>query len=285
MPAQHTPTVSVVMPVYNGQRFLAEAIDSVLNQTFTDFEFIIVNDCSSDDSLAILESYARQDSRITIITNDQNLGESGSANVGVTHTRGRYIARVDQDDISDPTRFAKQVDFLDAHPDYIVVGTQAEIIDEHGATTGHKLFPETHEELFKEFGNFHPMLHPSIMVRKSLLPDPTKLWTNSISSADDYMSLFTLIMVGKFANLPEKLVRYRIHFDNNGIKNYRSIFNNIVRIKIYAIRELGYPLSPKMAILLVLQIIFVYTIPESLSIKLYMVLRGMIPLSKVFAKS
>ncbi|MGD9129292.1 MAG: glycosyltransferase [Candidatus Woesebacteria bacterium] len=275
-------TISVIMPVFNGARFLAEAIESILKQSFKDFELIIVNDASTDNSEKIIKSFLKKDKRIKLLNNKQNLGESASANVGFKAAQAKYIARMDQDDIAHPDRFAKQVYFLDHNPDHILVATQGHIIDENKQVVGHKLFPLDHETIYKEYGNFHPILHPSIMVRRSLLPDQKKLWTDQLSSADDYMTLFTLLMNGKFANLPEKLIYYRLHSNNNSMKNVRAKFINSLRVRYYAIRDLGYPVNIKMLILMLMQSAYILFLPEWLSIGTYLVLKGMKPFDLAF---
>ena len=117
------PKISVVMAVYNGERHLREAIDSILNQTFADFEFVIIDDASTDRSGRILQEYAGKDKRIVIIGNETNMGLSKSLNKGIRLTKGEYIARMDADDISFPDRFEKQVKFLDDHNDIGILGT------------------------------------------------------------------------------------------------------------------------------------------------------------------
>src|SRR5687768_10604451 len=126
------PSISVLMSVYNGARYLSQSIESILAQTFSDFEFIIIDDCSSDSTPQILNEYARQDSRIRIIRNSENKGLTASLNIGLTQAQGRYIARQDADDISLPQRFEKQIHYLEAHPETIVVSSNIGIIDNTG---------------------------------------------------------------------------------------------------------------------------------------------------------
>ena len=126
------PKISVVMPVYNGEKYLREAIESILDQTYQDFEFIMVNDASTDGSGSILSEFANLDQRIRILTNESNLGIAGATNRGIAQARGEYIALMDQDDISLPERFEKQVEFLSNHPDISVLGTNSIILEEDG---------------------------------------------------------------------------------------------------------------------------------------------------------
>ncbi len=131
------PKVSVIMSVYNGDKYLREAIESILNQTFTDFEFIIVNDGSTDNSLEIIESY--DDERIKTINNKKNIGLTKSLNKALKFAKGKYIARQDADDVSLPNRFEKQVEYLDSHPEVALVGTSVYLIDENGKIIGKRI--------------------------------------------------------------------------------------------------------------------------------------------------
>jgi glycosyltransferase involved in cell wall biosynthesis len=136
----NNPKISVIMSVYNGERYLREAIESILGQTFTDFEFIIVNDASTDSSPEIMRSY--DDSRIRIIKNGTNIGLTRSLNAALEQARGELIARQDDDDISLPERFEKQLQYFAEHPETAVLGTSIYIIDEDGRRRGKRILPE-----------------------------------------------------------------------------------------------------------------------------------------------
>jgi len=205
------PKVSVIMPVYNGSKYLTEAIDSILRQTFNDFEFLIVDDGSSDNSLEIIRSY--QDPRIRVIQNPQNLGISASLNNGIFAAQGEYIARMDCDDISLGDRFQKQIDFLDSHPEVIIVGSNMNII---GSLFNQKLrYPLTHDDIVNSMLTSNPMGHPSVMFRRV---DVSKLggyrsmkeW-NKVSTEDYDLWLRMVAANYRLANLPECLMNYRIH--------------------------------------------------------------------------
>src|SRR6478609_8869067 len=124
------PKVSVIMSVYNGARYLKEAVDSILGQTFTDFEFLIVDDCSNDNSPHILKEYAEKDKRIRLIANEFNLGLTKNLNKMITESKGEYLARFDCDDVSLPNRFAAQVNYLDEHKNVALVSSWANSMNE-----------------------------------------------------------------------------------------------------------------------------------------------------------
>lgn len=269
-----TPLVSVIMPAHNADGFLKEAIKSILNQSFKDFELIIINDGSLDKTVKIARSFVKKDPRVKLISYRKNKGESVAANLGCAKSNGKYIARMDADDIAHRDRLAKQVAFLNSHLQYIVVGSQAHIIDEKNQIIGQKTFPCSHQDIYNYYGILHPMLHPSIMVRRSVLPDPKKLWANQAEPNDDYFTLFELLQYGKFANLSQKLISYRMHRDNKSMQNIKKKFLNSLKIRILAVRKFNYPLSLSMIIQAIIQAVVVLTLPEWVTVGLFMWLKG-----------
>ncbi len=205
------PAISVLMSVHNGERYLKESVESILTQTFTDFEFIIIDDASIDTTANILESFAQKDPRIIVIRNGQNLGLTKSLNKGLNLARAEYVARMDADDISLPERLQIQKDFLDHNPHIVCVGSSTIIIDEHSKKLGIKK-PPTNPELLR----FHMMLknqmtHSSVMFRKeSILSEGG--YNEQLPYTQDYDLWSRLLMAGKnMANIEEALVTYRSH--------------------------------------------------------------------------
>lgn len=201
------PKVSIIMPVYNGMPYLPLAIDSILNQAFSDFELIIINDCSTDGSMSYVESI--KDRRIVLIHNSDNLGITKTLREGINEARGTYIARLDADDIAYPQRLEKQVLFLDKNPSYGLIGTSYRSIDEAGATLGiRKVFTDDLEVRWKMLFK-SPFVHSSIMLRKAIIDSNNLNYEHSY--AEDY-HLWNLIM--KYTNaciLEEPLLDYRVH--------------------------------------------------------------------------
>ena len=132
----NNPVITVLMSAYNAEKYLREAIESILNQTFKDFEFIIINDCSTDKTKKIIEEYANKDARIKLINNATNLGLTKSLNIGLEEARGEYVARLDADDVSLSERLEKQLEFMNKNRDITLTGAWAEIIDEEGKAKG-----------------------------------------------------------------------------------------------------------------------------------------------------
>jgi len=167
--AKMNPIISVIMPVYNGEKFLQQAIDSILSQTFADFEFIIVNDGSIDSTKQILEK--NYDKRIIIIDNENNLGIIKSLNRGIQKARGKYIARMDADDISLPNRFQTQFDFLEKNKNVGICGTFIKVIDGYSKVQENIhnwVYSFNSKENYIHFLFNDPLAHPSIMGKKEL---------------------------------------------------------------------------------------------------------------------
>jgi glycosyltransferase involved in cell wall biosynthesis len=197
------------MAVYNGEKHLQKAVDSILNQTFKDFEFIIVNDGSTDSTPQLLASYAQKDHRIALIDNEKNLKLIRSLNRGLEHARGKYIARMDADDISLPTRFEKQVAFLDSHLEVGLIGAFPYNIKDSGKIIRLRTMPITDVEIRWQhlFGN--AFCHSSVMFRRKLL-QKTGLYDLQALHAEDYDLFSKMGLHSGFQNLPEPLVHYRV---------------------------------------------------------------------------
>ncbi len=216
---KESPIVSVVLPVYNGEKFLSEAIESVLNQTFGDFELVIINDGSTDSSLSIIQNFMSEDTRIKLIDRE-NKGLVTSLNEGIAIAKGQYIARMDADDICLPTRLSEQVSFLEKHPTVAVLGTQATMIDENGLKIG-SVRTLKYNYLIKGFCFFSsPFIHPSVMLNRHILSNHL-YYSSEYLHAEDYelWSRISLLNEMKFANLSQHLLKYRIVKNSISRKN------------------------------------------------------------------
>ncbi len=199
------------MPIYNCELYVAEAIESILNQTFADFEFLIIDDCSTDNSLKIAQSYT--DNRIKITTKDKNTGYTESLNYGIGIAKGKYIARMDGDDISFPERFAKQVSFLDENPNVILCGTLYQII---GNTKVSK-HPITHEEIKVTLISACCIAHPTVLIRKIVFDNYKVLYDVTKEPAEDYDLWSRLVFLGEMSNIGEVLLYYRVHSQQTSV--------------------------------------------------------------------
>lgn len=202
---EYRPQVSVIMPVFNGEKHLNEAVDSILDQTFREFEFIIINDGSVDNTSKILKTYS--DDRICIIQRE-NKGFAPSLNEAIQLSKGRYIARMDADDIALRNRLQLQFDFLESHPEIDIVGGQAYTIDGDGRITGEMRKPISRVNISKYIKYATPLCHPTYFVRKNVYEITNGYRT--VSPGEDYDFLLRafeqkIIM----ENLPEKILKYR----------------------------------------------------------------------------
>lgn len=204
------PPLSVLMPVYNAARYVAEATESILNQTFRDFEFVIIDDGSTDGSLDILRRYEQQDARIRLYSRE-NRGLVATLNEGIGYCRAPLIARMDADDISLPERFDKQVAFMAAHPEVVLCGTAILCIDEKNRHLRALAPPTTHEDIeAAHLEGSTCICHPSALLRRETVIDLGGYDENA-HLIEDYDLWLRLGEVGVLANLPEMLLRYREH--------------------------------------------------------------------------
>jgi glycosyltransferase involved in cell wall biosynthesis len=203
-----TPRITVAMSVYNNAPYLAHAIESIVAQTFTDFEFLIVDDGSTDDSAAIIERFARDDSRIRLIR-QRNAGLIASLNRIIGEARAPLIARMDGDDIALPERFERQLAFLDAHPDIGVLGTGCTCIDETGKPTIYKFDNVTSpEDVLADLKNGPPLCHPSVVMRRDAVR-AVGGYHRAYKHCEDYDLWLRLSEHVQMANLPDRLLLYR----------------------------------------------------------------------------
>lgn len=197
-----TTTISVIMGVYNGEKFLRLAIDSILKQTFSDLEFIVIDDASTDETSEILKSY--NDTRLIIVTNPENIGLTKSLNNALQIACGKYIARQDSDDMSMPTRLARQIEFMEQNPDIGLLGTWAVFFDENNRPIDDWLLPNQDIELRRnlQFGNV--FCHGSVLIRRSAL-EKSGYYREKFRYTQDYELWLRLSEVSQIANIKEKL--------------------------------------------------------------------------------
>lgn len=226
------PRLSVLMCVYNGDQFIEEAVQSILVQTYSSFEFIIVNDGSTDRSAEILSSFG--DPRMKIINNEVNRGLIRSLNIGLDAARGELIARMDADDISDPRRFEKQVAFFDNNSDVGVCGTWLKIIGEDDLYT----FPVSHDEIKVALLEYNPIAHPSVMFRTKVLKLSGSYYDIQFPGAEDYELWTRAIFTTRFANIGETLLLYRKHGNQVTQNKKEEVNGTSQKIKINLLKAL-----------------------------------------------
>ncbi|MBW1897872.1 MAG: glycosyltransferase [Deltaproteobacteria bacterium] len=229
------PKVTVLMPVYNGENYLREAIHSILIQTFTDFEFLIINDGSTDRSVEIIESFA--DSRLILINNEKKLKLIETLNRGLKRAQGEYLARMDCDDISSLERLERQVAFMDAHPDVGVLGTGFQLIDSEGKMINNPVhFPSMHKILQWCLNFFSPIVHPSVMMRRKVVLEAGG-YSREFIHAEDYELWCRLSRLTRLDNLQDALLSLRKHETNITGAHLEEHLKNAKKIRQLMISE------------------------------------------------
>lgn len=225
------PKITVLMPVYNGEKYLKEAIDSILNQTFTDFEFLIINDGSTDNSEEIIKSY--KDPRIKLIKNEENLGIIKTLNKGLDLAKGKYIIRMDADDISLSKRLSTQMRFMDKHPEIGISGTWAKIL---GGKNILKRFSDP-EKIKTNLLFGTSMIHPSVIMNREKINQYKLRYNENYKHSEDYELWTRATKYFPIININKVLLLYRVHDSNTGKLNLETLKLASTRIRKEQLKE------------------------------------------------
>ncbi|QEZ70105.1 glycosyltransferase family 2 protein [Paraclostridium bifermentans] len=233
------PETSIIMGVYNGSKYVERAIDSIINQTYKDWEFIICDDCSSDNTLDILEKYQKKDIRIKVFKNEKNLGLAATLNKCIEKSQGVYIARQDDDDISDYSRLEKEVNFLKENKEYSLVGSNAYLIDENEVIWGEwsNVEKPTKLDLIKGVC----FIHPTVVIKKEVITNLGCYDKNALR-VEDYDLWFKLYSKNyKGYNIQENLLTYSLNVNSYKKRKYIYRVNEFkVRLRGYHINKISY---------------------------------------------
>lgn len=208
MSSSTSVVVSVLLPVHNASAYVRRAIDSILAQTFRDFELIVIDDASTDGSAAVLDDL--HDQRIVRISFEKNRGIVDGLNSALNKVRGRYIARMDADDVAHSDRFQQQVEYLDRHPNTVVVGSWIQGFGDVRRQYIHR-YPATHDEILSCLLFESPFAHPAVMIRRTAIESLAQLYSPDFPYVEDWELWTRLIFSGEGANIPAPLLQYRIH--------------------------------------------------------------------------
>ena len=230
----HNPKISVVMPVYKGDEYLSEAVDSILNQTFSDFEFIIICDNPTNETKDILEKYQQSDSRIHVYYQERQ-GLVKSLNMGLEFARGKYIARMDADDISLPERLQIQYDFLETKPNIGLCGTW---IENFGQKSGIHQLPITNEDIKSKIFFGYAIAHPSVMIRKEII-DGAGGYNSHFNYIEDYELWTRICDITEVYNIPKILLQRRVHGGNITIGKQEKQFRLMREVHRRLILKIG----------------------------------------------
>lgn len=229
------PLVSVVMTVYNAADYLSEALDSLVFQTYPNLEFVIVDDGSTDKSWKIIQKYSRLDPRFKIFQLKKNSGCSVASNYAFTRCKGKYIARLDADDIAYPNRFTLQTNYMEANPQVVMLGGQCDIINEQNKLVGQKSFPLTHQNIVNSLFSINPIQHPACMFRASTLKKAKIKYEKEWIISHDLKIVFQLLPYGHLANLPDKVIYYRHRPNSLTHRNPKVVFQETLAIRNWAV--------------------------------------------------
>jgi len=248
--------ISVIMSAYNSEKYIEEAIESILDQTFADFEFIIIDDASEDNTLDIIKSYQKSDQRIKLLRNNNNLGLTRSLNKALKHSQSEYIARMDADDISHPERFETQINYLKDNPGIDILGTTAYNINENGEIIKERTVPLSYTDIKKTILLANPVIHSSVIMKKSSLKEINN-YNETFKKVQDYELWFRALANDLIIeNLPDKLLYYRVndeYFNRKSLKYRITEFK--VRLKGY--KYLNTPIHKRYGLLIPLILGFI----------------------------
>ena len=223
------PKVSIAMPCYNSSKYLGKAIESILEQTYCNFELIIVDDKSTDNTMEQIKQYAEKDFRIKVLSNEFEKGVSGAMNTAIKHSTGQYFTRMDSDDISDLTRIENQVNFLESNKKYGVCSVNISMIDELGNIYNENVYPDSKIPHEWTFLWTNPIPNAPCMYRTNIIKDNNILFSN-LKTAEDYEFLSHIIVKNKVYMLPEALYLYRHTTNSLFNSNLKETFNNSIEI-------------------------------------------------------
>ena len=226
------PKISVIMSVYNQGQYLSQAIDSILSQTWTNFEFLIIDDASTDSTPQTLNRY--RDRRISVFTHRRQAGLAGSLNQVIKKSRGKYIARMDADDIARPNRLKLQLHFLESHPAVVACGTGVDLINTQGQNIGRKTYPQhiTKSLLMR----YNPLIHPTVMIRKAAC-----IYNENLNGAEDYDLWLRLGSQRQLVNLRQTLLAYRVNPWGISWSQLKQTELQAIKARFKALKDYNYP--------------------------------------------
>lgn len=274
------PLISVIMPVYNAGNYLVESIESILEQSYKNFEFVIVNDASNDNSLKILKKYKKKDKRIRLYSFQRRQGVSHTVKYAIDRARGKYLARMDADDVAYNYRLEKQLRYLLRHPKTVAIGAQCKLINKRGQVIGEKLFPTEFKDIYSYIFKFVPVQQPTLMINKKRLPKDFVYYEDGMNTAEEVELFFKLFKYGKVENLPTHLLYYRIHDKNTSLRNLRSTFLLTFYSRVKAIFVHDYKPTLEGILHTLIQLIVVLILPKNVLLRIYEYVRILNPLKR-----
>lgn len=273
MKALNNPLVSVIMPVYNAEKYVAAAVESILNQTYKNFEFIIVDDASTDSTFEILKDFKNKDKRIILSRNNTNLGVTKSLNLAVAKASGKYIIRMDADDWSYPNRFELQVELMEKNPQVVVSGSYVEVCDSNLKTKYTRKYHSMDTDIRKHIFRYSPFAHPATIWKTDVLKN--ERYNETLTTCQDYELYFRVGKIGKFMNLDKSLLKLRMHDHSVSVMQHDLQWKNTVLIRFNAVLMLGYSMSTFDKVYAFLQEICIALLPVKMRFVLFNFIRSL----------
>jgi len=266
------PAVSVLMPAYNAEAYIADAIESILEQSFKDFELIIVDDNSSDATNAIIKRYASKDKRVKLVKNEQNLKISASLNKGIAIAKGKYIARMDADDKSLPERLQTQVNFLDQNKQVVLVGSAINVCDSRLKKINVRRYNSGDTLIRQKIFRYGQFCHPAVMFRTAAGVEAGG-YDPSLYDAEDYDFFFRLGLHGDMANLNDVLLNYRTSKTSVSASRAKRQELLTLYVRLKATVEYGYEMGFSDRMYSIAQLVSVYIVPRRFKFWLFNFMR------------
>jgi glycosyltransferase involved in cell wall biosynthesis len=270
----NNPLISVLMPMFNAAQYVEEAIQSIRRQTYPNWELIIIDDCSTDGSVAVVKKLKKEDPRIKLYRNPKNLGIGSTMNEALRHAKGSFLARMDADDVAFPERLEKQVSYLLNHHDVGIVGSYMVEINEHNDVIAARKVPLDHESISRSMINTQTIQNSTNMINPKLIPAHQLRYDGRYSPVDDLDFWFRQLNHVRFANIPEYLMGYRKHTNNSSLKNIKKTFALTHQIRLKALTKYGYTTGFTQIAIHALQALIVFTIPNRMLYGLFKLWKG-----------
>src|SRR3989344_4499750 len=267
------PLISVVMPAYNAQKYINSAIESILNQTFKNFELIIVNDCSTDNTINIVNSFIRKDARVKIINNKKRLNIAASLNKGINKASSNIIARMDADDISLPNRLELQYKLINSSKNISVVGANIIVMDIDENEIAIRNYPDSSEKLKACLFRYSPFAHPVACFRRDIF-NSVGGYNPKYSPTEDLDLWFRLGVKYKFGSVQKPLLKYRLYMGSSSNKSSRDLEILVFKIRLYGMTKLGYKPGFFDIVYNLLQFTTLWFTPDIYRVKIYNFLRS-----------
>ncbi len=270
---RNKPLISVIMPAYNAEKYIYQAIESILNQTFKNFEFIIIDDASTDNTWNIIKSYKNKDKRIIILRNKINSKLSVSLNKCILKARGIYIARMDADDWSYPYRLLCQYRYMEKNPDVGLSGGTMDICDKDLNMVGKRNYHLNDLSIRRRIFLYSPFSHPLMIFRTKVLIE-SGLYNHMYNPAEDYELYFRMGEISKFGNIPQSLIKYRVISNSMTLGSMREMELKTLSTRIKFSKTKLYQMNLIDRIYFFLELISIYLIPNKIRLWFFSLLRN-----------